>query len=62
MYQSSLINLQALNVINDCAEAGLKLSSDFLSSAKREEHYQTCCRTWSRIVSDSGISAEATVP
>lgn len=39
-YQSSLINLRALNVVNDCAERGVKLSSDFLSSAKGEEHYQ----------------------
>jgi len=39
-YQSSLINLRALNVVNDCAERGVKLSSDFLSSAKDEEHYQ----------------------
>jgi len=39
-YQSSLINLRALNVVNDCAERGVKLSSDFLSSAKGEEQYQ----------------------
>ena len=39
-YQSSVVNLQALNVINDCAERCVKLFSDFLSSAKGEEHYQ----------------------
>ena len=39
-YQASAVNLQALNVINDCAERGVKLSSDFLSSAKGEKHYQ----------------------
>jgi len=39
-YQSSLRNLQAINVVNDCAERGVKLSSDFLSTAKKEEHYQ----------------------
>jgi hypothetical protein len=39
-YQSSLKNLQAVNVVNDCAERGVKLSSDFLSTAKSEEHYQ----------------------
>lgn len=39
-YQSSLINLRTLNLVNDCAERGVKLSSDFLSSAKGEEHYQ----------------------
>jgi hypothetical protein len=39
-FQSSLINLQALNVVNDCAERGVKLSSDFIASAKGEHHYQ----------------------
>jgi hypothetical protein len=39
-YQSSLKNLQAINVVNDCAERGVKLSSDFLSTARREDHYQ----------------------
>ena len=31
-YQTCLRNLQALNVVNDCAERGVKLSSDFLVS------------------------------
>lgn len=39
-YQASLNNLQSLNVVNDCAERGVKLSSDFLASARCEEHYQ----------------------
>ena len=39
-YQASAVNLEALNIINDCAERGVKLSSDFISSAKGEEHYQ----------------------
>jgi hypothetical protein len=39
-YQASAVNLQAVNVINDGAERGVKLSSDFLSSVKSEEHYQ----------------------
>ena len=39
-YQLSLINLRAWNVVNDCTESGVKLSSDFLNSAKGEEHYQ----------------------
>lgn len=38
-YHTSLCNLQSLNVVNDCAERGVKLSSDFLSSARKEEHY-----------------------
>jgi hypothetical protein len=39
-YQASKANVLAINVVNDCAERGVKLSSDFLSSAKNEEHYQ----------------------
>ena len=39
-YQVSSVNLKALNVTNDCAERGVKLSYDFSSSAKSEEHYQ----------------------
>ena len=39
-YQRSLSNIQGLNVINDCAERGVKLSSGFLEAAKSEEHYQ----------------------
>jgi len=39
-YQASLSNIDALNVINDCAERGVKLSSDFLSTSRSEEHYQ----------------------
>lgn len=39
-YQASMINIQALNVVNDSAERGVKLSSDFLATAKSEEHYQ----------------------
>ena len=39
-YQTSMSNVLAINVTNDCAERGVKLSSDFLSSARSEEHYQ----------------------
>jgi len=39
-YNSSLLNLNAINVVNDCAERGVKLSSDFLASSKGEGHYQ----------------------
>lgn len=39
-YQASLANVDALNVINDCAERGVKLSSDFLSASRSEGHYQ----------------------
>ena len=33
-YQAAMTNIEALNVINDCAERGLNLSSDFLSTLK----------------------------
>jgi hypothetical protein len=39
-FNASLVNLNAMNVVNDCAERGVKLSSDFLASSKGEEHYQ----------------------
>lgn len=39
-YKSSLCNVGAVNVVNDAAERGVKLSSDYLSSAKTEKHYQ----------------------
>jgi len=39
-YQASVVNVDAMNVVNDCAERGVKLSSDFLAAAKTEEHYQ----------------------
>ena len=39
-YQDSLTNVHSLNVINDSAERGVKLSSDFLSAARSEDHYQ----------------------
>jgi hypothetical protein len=39
-YLESLANVEAVNVTNDCAERGVKLSSDYLASARGEEHYQ----------------------
>ena len=39
-YQRALQNVQAINVVNDGAERAVKLSSDFLSAAHSEEHYQ----------------------
>ena len=39
-YQTSWTNVEALNVVNDSAERGVKLSSDFLSAARSEDHYQ----------------------
>ena len=39
-YQQSLVNVKAVNVINDCAKRGVKLSADFLNAARSEEHYQ----------------------
>ena len=43
-YKASLNNLQAVNVVNDCDERGVKLCSDFLASAKAEGHYQNVLR------------------
>lgn len=39
-YLSSKVNIGAINVINDCAERGVKLSSDFIDVAKSEDHFQ----------------------
>ena len=39
-YKTSAEHILAINVINDCAERCVKLSSDFLSSAESEQHYQ----------------------
>ena len=39
-YQSSVVNVGAFNVVNDSAERNVKLSSDFLSAARSERHYQ----------------------
>ena len=39
-HQAAMTNIEALNVINDCAERGVKLSADFLSTTKTEKHYQ----------------------
>ena len=39
-YQLSAANIRAVVVVNDCAERGVKLGSDFLSSARDERIYQ----------------------
>ena len=39
-YQSSLRNILAVDVVNNSAERGIKLSSDFLAAAHSEKHYQ----------------------
>lgn len=39
-YKLCLEHVRSINVVNDGAERGVKLTSDFLSSAKTEEHYQ----------------------
>jgi len=40
LLRTFLGNLQSQNVVNDCAERGVKLSSDVLASARVKEHYQ----------------------
>ena len=39
-YLAAITNIESLNAINDGAERGVKLSSDFLSASKSEGHYQ----------------------
>lgn len=39
-YQASKANVLAINVVNDCAERAVKLSTGYLSSTRNEEHYQ----------------------
>ena len=39
-FGSAKLKTGAINVINDSAERGVKLSSDFLNAARSEEHYQ----------------------
>ena len=43
-YETSRANVLAINVINDCVECGVKLSSDFLSSARMY------CRWWLSLI------------
>jgi hypothetical protein len=38
--QNSMENLKALNVVNDRAERGIKLTSDYLEASRSEEHFQ----------------------
>ena len=37
-YQTAAVNVQAINVVNDCAEHGVKLSADVAAVAKDEKH------------------------
>lgn len=39
-YLDSAQNVKAINVVNDAAERGIKLTSDFLQSARSEQHLQ----------------------
>jgi hypothetical protein len=39
-YQSCLPAVKAINVINDAAERGVKMSADFIGSARNETNYQ----------------------
>ena len=39
-YVASTNNVAAVNVVNDCAERGVKLSSDFTDTARSDEHFQ----------------------
>ena len=39
-YQQCVRHIKAINVTNDCAERGVKLSADYLASARSEQHLQ----------------------
>ena len=39
-YQAAAVKVQAINVVNDCAEHGVKLSADVAAVAQDEKHYQ----------------------
>ena len=39
-FQAGLANVQVINTVNDCAERDVKLTSDFVGSAKSEQHLQ----------------------
>lgn len=39
-YNMAAKRVRAINVVNDCAERGVKLSSGFLATARSEGHYQ----------------------
>ena len=39
-YKAGKDNVRSINCVNDCAERGVKLSSDFLGSARTEKNYQ----------------------
>jgi hypothetical protein len=39
-FQQSAENIKAISVVNDRAERGVKMSSDFLCASKEEQHYQ----------------------
>ena len=39
-YMACVDNIAAVNVVNDCAERGVKLSSDFIDTARSDEHFQ----------------------
>ncbi|KAJ4939198.1 hypothetical protein JOQ06_028654 [Pogonophryne albipinna] len=38
--KKSEVNVCAMNVVNDCAERGIKLTSDFVAVARKEQHLQ----------------------
>lgn len=39
-FQTGAANIRAINVVNDCAEPGVKLTSDFVAAARSEQHLQ----------------------
>jgi hypothetical protein len=37
-FKKSEVNVRAMNVVNDCAKCGVKLTSDFVAVAREEQH------------------------
>jgi len=40
LYQQAQEKVNAINIINDCAERGVKLTTDYLSCAQSESQFQ----------------------
>ncbi|KAJ8403338.1 hypothetical protein AAFF_G00351100 [Aldrovandia affinis] len=39
-FEAGPANVRAINVVNDCAERGVRLTSDFVATARSEQHQQ----------------------
>jgi len=44
-FQAGKAKASSINVVNDCAECGVKLTSDFVEAARTERHLQNVLKT-----------------